>query len=110
MSNNSYSKPADAVDNGSNRAPRNQIYVNQSQFENIPSSRPVETPKKRIPSVEEEPEDREEQNKQAELLKKKQYENPYLKRMREQQQKQQELIRQQLQQNQPNLNGIDSSV
>jgi hypothetical protein len=91
-------------------------YVNQAQFDNmstITNRSNDDRLNRRISNTieEEEPNNQEERAKQAQLLQKKQYENPYLQRMRQQQQLQQELIKQQLKnQNNINLDGIDSSV
>lgn len=93
-------------------------YVNQAQFDNMSTitnrsndDRLNSNGRRISNTIEEEEPNKEERAKQAQLLQKKQYENPYLQRMRQQQQLQQELIKQQLKnQNNINLDGIDSSV
>ena len=107
----------------SERNNSNQIYVNQMQFDNASTltnkSNDERTNRRNENIIPEETQQQQQQNQnehydmdaQTQILQQKQYSNPYLQRMKLQQQKQQELIREQLKnQNDINLEGIDSNV
>jgi len=93
----------------------NQIYVNQIQFDNASTltntSNDERMNRRKENIIEETEQQQNEMDAQAQILQQKQYSNPYLQLIKLQQQKQQELIREQLKnQNNLNLDGIDSSV
>jgi hypothetical protein len=84
-------------------------FYNASALTNTSNDERMNRRKENI--IEETEQQQNEMDAQAQILQQKQYSNPYLQRIKLQQQKQQELIREQLKnQNNLNLDGIDSSV